>query len=228
VSAWADLSGNGRTLSQGTVNDQPGRTGTQNGLPTVVFDASTDFIQAATAADWKFMHDGTTYIFGIAWGTVDANPNKLAYVYSTADTDATKVGAQLVYDDRAAVPRDDRLIYYVLDGTAPPAVDGVVSADDAMPGGVVASVTGLLDPDASPSSGRAAIYTNNTLVSSTETSTSTPSSSNPQWALKFAGRSITTTYTSIQVCELVLVSGTDATDANRQLLDGYLQTKWGI
>jgi hypothetical protein len=40
VSQWNDKSGGGRHVSQGTVANQPGRTGTQNGRATVVFDGN--------------------------------------------------------------------------------------------------------------------------------------------------------------------------------------------
>lgn len=40
VSQWNDKSGNGRHVSQATGSKQPTRTGTQNGMSTVVFDAT--------------------------------------------------------------------------------------------------------------------------------------------------------------------------------------------
>lgn len=46
VSQWNDKSGNGENLVQGTVARQPSRSGTQNGLPTVVYDGSTDSMAA--------------------------------------------------------------------------------------------------------------------------------------------------------------------------------------
>ena len=48
VSQWNDKSGNGNHLTQGTVANQPGRTGTQNGLSTVVFDGSNDLMVCST------------------------------------------------------------------------------------------------------------------------------------------------------------------------------------
>jgi hypothetical protein len=49
VSQWNDKSGNSRNFSQGTVANQPGRTGTRNGLSTVVFDGTNDRMQATNA-----------------------------------------------------------------------------------------------------------------------------------------------------------------------------------
>ena len=44
VSQWNDKSGGGFHHSQGTVANQPGRTGTQNSLATVEFDGVNDFL----------------------------------------------------------------------------------------------------------------------------------------------------------------------------------------
>lgn len=50
VSQWNDKSGNTRHLTQGTVLNQPTRSGTQNGLPTVVFDGSNDALSNSSIA----------------------------------------------------------------------------------------------------------------------------------------------------------------------------------
>jgi len=49
VSQWNDKSGNSRNFSQGTVANQPSRTGSRNGLSTVVFDGTNDRMQATNA-----------------------------------------------------------------------------------------------------------------------------------------------------------------------------------
>jgi hypothetical protein len=47
VSQWNDKSGNARHLSQATVANQPARSGTINGLPSVVFDGTADKLATA-------------------------------------------------------------------------------------------------------------------------------------------------------------------------------------
>ena len=48
VSQWNDRSGGNRHMIQATVANQPTRSGTQNGRPTVVFDGINDFMGTAT------------------------------------------------------------------------------------------------------------------------------------------------------------------------------------
>lgn len=48
VSQWNDLSGNARHFTQATTTKQPSRNGTQNGLDTVVFDGTTDYLDTGS------------------------------------------------------------------------------------------------------------------------------------------------------------------------------------
>ena len=63
VSQWDDKSGNDNDLTQATSAKQPtSGTRTLNGLNVLDFDGSDDAMFAATAGDWAFLHDGTTYL----------------------------------------------------------------------------------------------------------------------------------------------------------------------
>jgi hypothetical protein len=52
VVSWFDKSGNGRTATQATAANRPGRTGTLNGRPTVTFSTSTNNWLALTYTSW--------------------------------------------------------------------------------------------------------------------------------------------------------------------------------
>jgi hypothetical protein len=56
VAQWADLSGNGRHLTQATTGFQPSRSGTLNGLPAVVFDGADDALNYSTDVAWGTRH----------------------------------------------------------------------------------------------------------------------------------------------------------------------------
>lgn len=51
VSQWNDKSGNSRHMTQATVGNQPSRSGTQNGLTTVVFDGTDDYMTYDAGSD---------------------------------------------------------------------------------------------------------------------------------------------------------------------------------
>ena len=60
VSQWRDKSGGNRHLAQAVVANQPTRSGTQNGKPTVIFDGSNDVV--ATSAPVTTANNNVTII----------------------------------------------------------------------------------------------------------------------------------------------------------------------
>ena len=62
VSKWTDKSGNGYEFVQSTSANQPSRSGMLNGLSTVVFDGSNDFLRSNLAASaFSFLSDSTPF-----------------------------------------------------------------------------------------------------------------------------------------------------------------------
>lgn len=103
VQQWRDKSGNNYSVSQGTANNQPSRTGTLRGRACIDFDGANDFLAATGSGlgtvfagdkEWAMfivgeMHDsaestvnalGTWVTFGVASG------NAATYIRSTSDT----------------------------------------------------------------------------------------------------------------------------------------------
>jgi hypothetical protein len=60
ISIWADQSGGGKDVTQGTAASRPLYLASAvNGFPACFYDNINDQLVAATAADWKFLHDNT-------------------------------------------------------------------------------------------------------------------------------------------------------------------------
>lgn len=105
VSAWADQSGSGKTLSQGTAGARPTPVASNaafNGQPTLSFDGG-DSLVAAVASDWNFLHNGLgcTLILvakGDAANTVYAFCGTQTTVASRGMQLRTTGGGNLVWD----------------------------------------------------------------------------------------------------------------------------------
>lgn len=235
VSQWNDKSGNGRNVTQASSASQPG-TGavTKNGLNVLTFDGG-DWMQASTASHWKFLHDGTDYLVAAAvqWGTT-ANPNALYVLASTFNSGPDQIGAWFGFDDRS--PRNDRLRQNIANGSGATAPFFSVineSADSAASVNAFNVFTILANPDALTASNRSSLFNNAGTAIANNSNTTAVSSSNPSsafliGALANIGVGPTLGFLTGRVAEIVIVSGANATEANRVALRDYLNAKWAV
>lgn len=229
VSQWNDKSGNGRNVTQSTAAAQPG-TGaiTQNGLNVLTFDGG-DRLVAATASVWAFMHDGTDCIYALVWqpGTT-SDPNALYVPFGTNTSSSNSVGHSLWYDDRAAVPRNNALNDSVTRGvTGTYVVDNV--GTNAITANTFSVTTISSNPDAATASARSSIYVNlgSAIANNTYTG-AVASGSNPAAPLTIGSFGGGTFPLVGRIAEFIIVSGANATEANRVALRDYLNTKWAV
>lgn len=66
VSQWRDKSGNARHFAQASASNQPSRSGTYGGHPTVVFDGSNDYLDTAA---FTLAQPFTLFVAGLVAGT---------------------------------------------------------------------------------------------------------------------------------------------------------------
>ena len=124
IDTWYDQSGNGRNLTQSTTSQQPlivssGTINKTNNNPSIYFDpTASNYLYAATAANWKFLHYSNTSVFTVArCGTV-TDPEDVYTVWATTGSVAgSRYGAYLLHDTRSSVPRDRVLLHLVQTGT---------------------------------------------------------------------------------------------------------------
>lgn len=110
VSAAADQSGNGKHVTQATAANQPPFSAALiNGKDAVgPYDNTNDQLQAASAADWKFLHDGTGCT---GWIVLRRDRLETDIMLATGNTGAV-VGASLWYTTTGQVN------YQIGNGTA--------------------------------------------------------------------------------------------------------------
>jgi hypothetical protein len=225
VSQWNDKSGNARHFIQSTAASQPTTgTATLNGRNVLVF--ASDFMRAdTTAATWTFLHNGTDHLIAVVFkaGT-SSNPNAVYGILGTNNT--SNLGVALTWDDRSSVPRNNNITMQVRNATANVVVN---SSDDALAGNTFGVVTMLTDPDNATAADRSKIYVGSGSVIANNTASASPSTNTQSSVAAIGATNQTPTLPMTgQIAEVVIVSGANATEANRLLLRDYLAAKWGI
>lgn len=87
ISRWVDKSPSAYFFEPSSTTYAPSRTGTQNGKSTVVFDGVNDFlISTASAAAWKFLHDGTQSTVIIVYKHTRSPSVNISTDYTLLDT----------------------------------------------------------------------------------------------------------------------------------------------
>lgn len=222
VSQWNDKSGNGYNLSQGTSVERPdsGLT-TRNGLNVVDFDGSAS-MSAATAANWTTLHTSTAGLWAMAWKPNGNNSNN--FVFSTRSSAGNGGGAaELVSDQRSA---GTKLIVAALNSTGAYVCENVKTS--AYTNNTFTYTTFLNDFANATVANRQSIFLELGTAQKNNAETATPGTAAPEVPLnlgKIAGFNI---FFIGSICELVFVTGANATEANRILLRDYLKTKWGF
>lgn len=214
VSQWNDKSVNARHVTQATGTAQPttGAT-TQNGLNVLDFDGG-DRLAAATASDWVFLHDG---VAPYAIYLVCKVTTGIASLVGTARRVGGTIG--MIQEANAA-----NLQNYVSTTAG-----ALVSNDSrAVLTGRANSfnVLGILnDVGNATASNRAIFRINGVELSKANTSTGTPTSSNPYGALNVGSDSAGAGLLTGSICELIIWK--NPTTAQSKTVETYLNNKWG-
>lgn len=229
ISQITDKSGNGRTLTQGAAGARPTRSAaSRNGLDTASFDGG-DSLVAATASDWTFLHNGTNYLIAsvMRFGTV-ANPDAAYTLLATNNAGSTSHGMTLFWDDRASVSRNEVLFHFVTRNViGQPSVSNV-SGNGALPANTYEVLTVLADPDNATASARSSMQVNGNSAIALNAATNAPSTSAPLGPLN-VGQAVGAVLPMVgNICEIIIVSGANATAANAQKLRAYLKNKWAV
>lgn len=223
VSQW-DNKGTLENFTQPTSSFQPG-TGsiTKNGLNVLEF--SGDFLTGSTASNWKFMHDGTTYFIAfVAQFGFSSNPSTDYRILGTNAANSSNVGFQYKYDDTIENNELDFAIAIGSSGNfAARVTDGSFLTPDTF---LLPSL--LTNPDNPTVADRINYFVNNTEGTNNNSSGNNPNSSNPTYILQVGAGGNNATPLTGYIAELVVVSGADATEENRQAAVNYLNEKWGV
>jgi hypothetical protein len=216
VSQITDKSGNGYTLTQATAGARPTYDlATVNGLNVLSFDGG-DTLQAASAANWKFLSDTTgSTIFIVTRVDLSA----AAVLMSTGIVSSSSI-AHILYAETS-----NRIEAIVYRGTAGACFDNLSNADD-FARSTLHVVSSLSDPGNATAANRSAISVNGNTSIKRNTLNNAASASSPAGPLTLGGTTSSTLRFTGLICELAIISGL----ASQNIIDkgtGYLAHKWG-
>jgi hypothetical protein len=160
-----------------------------------------------------------------------ANPNTFYGILSNQSGNSDQLGMSFFWDDRASVPRNDRFDQIVANGNMDAYQSEALSPDNALPANTFSIYHSLADPTNGTLLNRIQSYRNNLTKIVTTSGANvalSPSSSNPVNNL-YVGVLASNVGTFVgSIAELIIVSGANATDGNRELVRDYLNQKWAV
>ena len=211
-----DLAGAGSTRPTSGATTLEGRN---------VVDFDVDYLTAAAAADWAFLHDGTEHLITMVAkiGGV-ANPNAFYGLWGTNGTASSNRGAACYFDDRASVPRDEVLIHQVTFGTSSQFNANNSTSDGECPPNSWQIISILSDPDNATAADRSTVALNRGRPIKNNSDTSAISAGTPAFPFQLgaAGNNVAGLVGSI--AEVVISSSGD----DRSDIEAYLATKYGL
>jgi len=226
VSQWNNKGSLGN-FTQGTAALQP-TTGVSTLNSLNVIDFAGDYLVSAdSAATYKFLHDGNDYIIAAVWkpGTT-ADPNAIYGLLGTSANASGNVGVILTFDDRVLSSSNNEILHFVNRGVGGTWAVRNETGNGFMSANVFNVTTVFADPDNATINDRSKVYLNAGSATTNIVNSGTVSTSDPSFTLHVGSDAASPLTGSI--AELVIVSGADATDANRQIIRDYLNTKWAV
>lgn len=144
VKRWEDQSGNGYNVTEAT-NGPQRKVATMNGRDTLYFDGTNDKMAQSAASQSKFLHvaAGATFAAVAHFGS-GSNPNAVYVLTDNTGVSSANTGAGVFFDDRAAVPANNRLSVLVARSVAGLQTSNTTNNDKITPNAPL-TLTSLLD-----------------------------------------------------------------------------------
>jgi hypothetical protein len=213
VSQWNDKSANGKNLVQASSGSQPS-TGlsTQNGRNLIQF-ADSKFIQGSAPADYWAPFSSQKTLIGLACIPETNNGNLMSTNNKGTDISGFQIALLDTNVNRMLVASSSA---YVVINAGNNRITNRTN---------FAVFTYVTDPANGTAANRSEVYENNSTAYKNNTFTASPDSTVDRPLLIGMTDS---NGVSTKIGEIVMITGADATEENRLLLNSYLQAKWGV
>lgn len=225
VSQWDNKGSLGNfTQATGAVQPTTGST-TLNGRN--VIDFAGDYLTAVNQNEWKFLHDTTKYVaVGVFKAGITSDPDARYFFFGNTQRSSLSIGVEVFYDDRASLGRNNQIRNTVRGASLNVAIQNI--SDDLFPPNAFGILQILNDPNNGTAADRSENYLNNGAADKNNSESDSPSNSNPTYPLQIGADGNDTVPLTGSIAEVIIVSGTNATETNRVALRNYLNTKWGV
>lgn len=224
-----DKSGNGRHFTEGTSGNRPTWTSNvQNSLGVARFDGGDRLTSVQAASVYGFLHKagGSTVFAAIRFGTT-ANPNEVYDYLGNNGASINNQGVFFRYDDRSAVPANDRLSSGMRNSTSGGSGDNFYFSirDNFFPANVFGVITVQLDPGNATAANKIQIAKEKGSLAGSNASTRNPSTLDPAFALQIGASGNNALPLTGDFAELVIFNSILST-SDREAMQDYLIAKW--
>lgn len=133
VGGYKEVSGNNLHFFQDVATKLPLlKLNIQNGRNVLRFDGVNDFLYHDSASVFKFLHSAQATVYAVVRFGTGADPNAAYGLYGSNGASTGNVGAALYFDDRVSVPRNNRLVDVISNGSSGNPTSNNITADDAL------------------------------------------------------------------------------------------------
>lgn len=221
VDSFADKFSGGYDLT-GSSTTRP-TTGTVTLNSKNVLSFAADYLTAASAADWTFMHNGSTYLVSMLVNVSpsNANPGATYTLYGNNGTSTGSRGTALYFDDQA---RDETVVHQVTRGVGGTYAVQAVPTNGMVPPSKWMILTVLCDPDNATASLRSSIFVNRGLRRRDNAQTGTASASAPTYAWQLGAGGNNVFPATMYFAEMVITSDW----ADRHNIESYFSREWSL
>lgn len=195
-----------------------------NNLPVMTFSGS-QWLTSATTNPWAFLNQSTGGTVVSVWraGNV-SDPNAIYGMYGNNGLSALNHGACFCFDDRASVPRNETLL--LLTRNSVNNYFTLTSNGYATPNTPILT-TSVHDNNNATAASKLLIGINGSSLSGSNTSSNSPSVSNPAFAFQLGAAGNNASPLAGYIAEVCIFNSV-LSATNRQLTEGYLAWKWGL
>lgn len=213
VSLWRDTSPNAFAFNQSSTDLKPTtRSQSFNGKNVIAFDGG-DSLLNSTPSLFTPLSNGSSYLVGVV-----ASVTAYGGIYGNTNCNVGETGAWLYAEP-------DGTVSHNIMGTS----SVVVNKTDRGSGPKIFTL--LADPDNATAADRSELYINNGSASKTNTFNITPNATDPPGKMTVGAlNSFGTANFNMTgwIARIVIIVGSDATEANRLKLLSHLNYNWGV